>query len=296
MADLNTCPRPWCWLFSYRAVPQSMNLSDFDHSFHCSALTVNDLVQGILFLLGAPYASPCSFFLTVGFYYCFRHLLALSSTPQHCRIDSIEIFSYVSRLKQSMGMVGLYFAFSVHYSRNWAKFFLHRRGSFSKEYRINHYVLPVLWGSGIMCCDPHQNTPCGSAGCVLSVQQQWTGWLWLKNRRGLEENRDQNGKGLGLLCSSSSCGPQQHQFTQFYIAVKEKRTAQSPLSLLPSTHHCQKLILGENRGKNANFQIGMRGKKCHGLWGIYFHFCGLWNAITYRMMCLLLWAEPSLSC
>lgn len=50
-ADLNTCPRPRWYSFSYKAVPKSMDLFGFNHPFHCSALAVNALVQIVLVVL-----------------------------------------------------------------------------------------------------------------------------------------------------------------------------------------------------------------------------------------------------
>lgn len=92
----------------------------------------------------------------------------------------------------------------------------------------------VLWSTS--------NTPHGSAGCVLSIHQQWTGWVWLKNRRGWMRTGIRMGRDLGLLCSSSSCGPQQHQFTQFYVSAKESNTnsTASFCTSLPETNSGRK--------------------------------------------------------
>lgn len=55
------------------------------------------------------------------------------------------------------------------------------------------------------------------------------------------------------------------QPTQLYVAPKEEQAPRATLLLLPSANHCQKLILAENRGENANFQTGKRGENRHSL-------------------------------
>lgn len=115
-----------------------MDLFGSNLPFHCSALEVNDLVQSVLFLLELSLletwsARPCSFSLTIGYYWCFRCLLRLHFVLRNwlCK-DVFLIFLELSSHWILLDVILCLLAFSVHWTRHWAEFFLHRRGSFSK--------------------------------------------------------------------------------------------------------------------------------------------------------------------
>jgi len=99
----------------------------------------------------------------------------------------------------------------------------------------------------------------------------WLGWMcplrapeanWaavIKEQKGFGGDQRLVWEGTGsavLALLPCPCGPQQDQFTLFYIAAKEERATPVPLLLLPSTDCWQKT------GKKTHFQIGKWGKKC----------------------------------
>lgn len=158
-------------------------------------------------------------------------------------------------------------------SRNWAKFFLHRRGSFSKEHRI-YSIFSQSFGAQEECAVIHIRT--------LLVAQLDVSSLYSSNELGgcdwrtegvWRRTRIRMGRDCVCCAHPPPVGLNSTSSVNFMELLR--RTTQTPLSFLPSKHHCLKLSLGENTDKSANFQTGKWGKRCHSLWGSYFYFCRL---------------------